>query len=63
MSGGAAERAGLVRGDLIVEVDRVPMLSTVALAERLDRAADGQRIRFTVLRGDERRRVTVVNLA
>jgi len=52
--GSAAETAGLMRGDLIVGIDGRPVLSTVTLAELLDAASGGQRLRCAVLRGDQR---------
>ena len=58
-AGGAAERAGIERGDLIVgaagkQIDRVD-----ALYEALDRAGSGNQLELTVLRGADERTVVV----
>jgi DNA-binding MarR family transcriptional regulator len=54
-SGSAADASGLVRGDLITEMDGEPALSTVAFAELADELPDGQIMQLTVLRGNEPR--------
>jgi serine protease Do len=59
-SGGAADRAALERGDLIVaaggrEIDRVD-----ALYEALDGAREDRRLELTIVRGTEERAVPVV---
>jgi serine protease Do len=58
-AGGAAERAGIERGDLIVgaagkQIDRVD-----ALYEALDGAGSGNQLELTVLRGADERTVVV----
>jgi len=58
--GSAAEAAGLTRGDLIIGIDGRPVLSTVTLAELLDAASSGQRLRCAVLRGDQRHTLDLV---
>lgn len=55
--GSAADSAGITQGDLIVEMDGRPALSTVALAELLAELSDQHALQLTVLRGNERRRV------
>ncbi len=60
--GSAAEAAGLTRGDLIIGIDGRPVLSTVTLAELLDAASSGQRLRCAVLRGDQRHALDLVAL-
>ncbi len=52
---GPADRAGLARGDLIVEMNGRPALSAVALAELLAELPADDCLRLTVLRGDEPR--------
>jgi S1-C subfamily serine protease len=49
-----------MRGDLVVEVDGRPVVSTVTLAELLEAAAAGRTLTFTVLRGDWRRTLRVI---
>ena len=51
--GSPADTAGLTRGDLIVELFGEPAVSTVAVAELLDRLPDDQTLQMTVLRGDK----------
>jgi DNA-binding MarR family transcriptional regulator len=51
--GSPADTAGLTRGDLIVELNGEPAVSTVAVAELLDRLPDDQTLQMTVLRGDK----------
>lgn len=58
--GSPAGAAGLMRGDLVVEVDGRPVVSTVTLAELLEAAAAGRTLTFTVLRGDWRRTLRVI---
>jgi hypothetical protein len=55
--GSAADSAGLTQGDLIVEMNGQPALSTVALAELLAELPDDRALQLTVLRGNETRRV------
>jgi S1-C subfamily serine protease len=43
---------GLARGDLIVEMNGWPALSTVAFAELLEDLPERQGLQLTVLRGD-----------
>jgi DNA-binding MarR family transcriptional regulator len=62
-AGSVADKAKLARGDLIVAVDGLPTTSTVTLAEFLDGVTDGQRLRFTVLRGNESRTMRLVGVA
>jgi DNA-binding MarR family transcriptional regulator len=57
--GSAAESAGLTQGDLIVEMNGRPALSTVALAELLAELPDNRALQLTLLRGDETRRARV----
>jgi DNA-binding MarR family transcriptional regulator len=62
--GSAADLAGIARGDLIAEIDGRPVLSTVTLVELLAEArAGGQRLHFTVLRGDQRRTLEMIAVA
>ncbi len=58
-SGSAADQAGLARGDLIVAVDGIPVVSTVTLADVIDRVTDGRRLKITVLRGDTKKRISL----
>jgi DNA-binding MarR family transcriptional regulator len=51
--GSPADRGGLARGDLIVEMNGQPALSAVAFAELLATLPDGYPLRLTVLRGNE----------
>jgi DNA-binding MarR family transcriptional regulator len=61
--GSPADAAGIARGDLIVEIDGRPVLSTVTLAELLEAAAAGQLLSVGVLRGDRRRTLRVTAVA
>ena len=54
-----ASAAGLARGDLIVRIGATQTLNTVTLVDILDGIADGQRVRVTVLRGDDRKTLTM----
>jgi DNA-binding MarR family transcriptional regulator len=55
--GSAADSAGLTQGDLIVEMNGRPALSTVALAELLAELPANRALQLTLLRGNETRRV------
>jgi len=52
LEGGAAERAGLNPGDVLVAIDRLRVTSR-NLARRLARFENGERVTATVFRGDE----------
>jgi len=56
--GGAAERAGIEKGDLIVAAAGEPVARVDELQPRLDAAAGGT-LELTVLRGTDERVVTV----
>lgn len=58
-SGGPADRAGLVRGDILLEVDGQPVGSLTDLRAILSRHRPGDTITVTVQHGDERRTRTV----
>jgi S1-C subfamily serine protease len=47
----------VTQGDLIVEMNGRPALSTVALAELLAELPDDRALQLTLLRGNETRRV------
>jgi DNA-binding MarR family transcriptional regulator len=51
--GTTAARAGLARGDLVTAVDGVELRSHAALADAVEAAGAGRRLRLSVLRGDE----------
>lgn len=57
--GGPADRAGLVRGDILLEVDGQPVGSLVDLRSILGSHRPGDEITVTVQHGDERRTRTV----
>jgi predicted metalloprotease with PDZ domain len=52
LDGGAAERAGLNPGDVLVALDRLRVTSR-NVARRLARFESGERVTATVFRGDE----------
>jgi predicted metalloprotease with PDZ domain len=52
LDGGAAERAGLSPGDVLVAIDRLRVTSR-NLARRLARFESGERVTASVFRGDE----------
>ncbi len=52
-----AARAGIERGDLLVELENAATMSTVGLALQLERLVRRRMLRATVLRGDIRRAV------
>ncbi len=58
-SGSIADQAGLARGDLIVAVDGIPVVSTVTLSDVIERSTDDQRLKITVLRGDTKKKITL----
>lgn len=57
--GGAAARAGLAEGDVLVAAGGEPLRSLGRLHAAIDAAAAAGRLRLEVVRGVERRRVTV----
>jgi predicted metalloprotease with PDZ domain len=59
LDGGAAERAGLNTGDVLVAIDRLRVTGR-NLARRLARFENGERVTATVFRGDELLEVGVV---
>jgi predicted metalloprotease with PDZ domain len=59
LDGGAAERAGLNPGDVLVAIDRLRVTGR-NLARRLARFENGERVTATVFRGDELLEVGVV---
>ena len=59
LDGGAAERAGLNPGDVLVAIDRLRVTGR-NLARRLARFESGERVTATVFRGDELLEVGVV---
>jgi predicted metalloprotease with PDZ domain len=59
LDGGAAERAGLNPGDVLVAVDRLRVTGR-NLARRLARFESGERVTATVFRGDELLEVGIV---
>ena len=58
--GSAANRAGLLRGDVVLRAGATPASTIDALLDALDEAADAERIELGVLRGTEERTVSVV---
>src|SRR4051794_33141485 len=56
---GAADRAGVQRGDLIVAIDRRPLEGVDALYDALEAAGPQGELTLTVVRGEEEREVTV----
>ncbi len=59
LDGGAAERAGLNPGDVLVAIDRLRVTGR-NLARRLARFENGERVTATVFRGDELLEVGIV---
>jgi predicted metalloprotease with PDZ domain len=59
LDGGAAERAGLNHGDVLVAIDRLRVTSR-NLARRLARFESGERVTASVFRGDELLEVGIV---
>ncbi|MUL76424.1 MarR family transcriptional regulator [Mycolicibacterium sp. CBMA 226] len=58
-SGSPAAAAGFQRGDLITEVERVPVSNLGSLATMLAELDAGESVELVVLRGDEPRRMTL----
>ena len=54
-----AEKAGLIRGDILLEIDGKPAESTAELRELLSDYKAGERAVLTILRGGDERKVTV----
>ena len=50
--GGPADRAGLARGDLILEVNRRPVRKPAEVGEIISKLADGELVLMRVRRGD-----------
>lgn len=59
VSGGPAERAGLRRGDLVLEIDGEPVRSARELLRRVAGMTPGQETRLTLLRDGREQSVTV----
>jgi DNA-binding MarR family transcriptional regulator len=59
IEGTPAAAAGLARGDLIVGVDGIESRSEDVLAQAIERAGPGGRLRLSVLRGNDHHQVTV----
>jgi predicted metalloprotease with PDZ domain len=59
LDGGAAERAGLNPGDVLIALDRLRVTGR-NLARRLARLENGERVTATVFRGDELREAGIV---
>ena len=57
---GAAERAGIRPGDVLLELDGTTVPSAEDLLAALRAHRPGDRVRVTILRGKEQRQVTVV---
>ncbi|MBO0729469.1 MAG: PDZ domain-containing protein [Acidimicrobiaceae bacterium] len=57
LPGTPAAQAGLARGDLLVAVDGRELRAHATLAEAVQAAPPGKRLRLSVLRGDEPRQV------
>jgi serine protease Do len=57
--GSPAEKAGLERGDILVEVDGKPVADSRAFRMRVAQTRPGSRMKLALLRGDARREVTV----
>ena len=63
VTGGPAERAGLREGDLVLDVDGVPVVDATRLRETIRGAVQGgqpRAMQWTVLRGGERRAIEVL---
>ncbi|GAB4211564.1 MAG: hypothetical protein OHK0022_46250 [Roseiflexaceae bacterium] len=58
--GGPADRGGIMRGDLIVQLNGTQVQDTRDLRDRLLEQRVGQRVRVTVLRGANEQSVDVV---
>jgi regulator of sigma E protease len=61
VAGSAAERAGILRGDRVVEVDGAPISTWDALVEAVDGRA-GMDVHLTIERGEERLELVVPDL-
>lgn len=59
MAGGAAESAGLKKGDIIVKVDGKDITSSSDLQERVGRLRPGDRIQLSYLRDGKERNINV----
>lgn len=60
VKGGAAEEAGILKGDLIVKVDDVPVNSTPMLQEQIAKHRPGDKITVTTLRNGKEKMVAAV---
>src|SRR5947207_9111131 len=58
LKGGAAEKAGLAVGDVILQVDEQPVLTQDAARDALADVGVDRPVRLTVRRGESRRSVT-----
>ena len=59
VAGSAAERGGLLAGDVLVELNGEPIADLRAYSDALKRLSAGDRVRVTYLRGTERKTVEV----
>jgi len=57
---GAADRAGLKAGDIILEVDKVTVNTTAELQEQIGRYRPGEKVNLTVKRDGKRKQYQVV---
>jgi S1-C subfamily serine protease len=59
VAGSSAERAGLLAGDVLVEVNGEAVADLRAYSDALKRVSAGERVRLAYLRGQERRTTEV----
>ncbi len=59
-SGGAAAKAGILPGDIIVEINELPVVSAPSLQVRLTSMMEGTQVKFTLLRAGETLKVEAV---
>jgi membrane-associated protease RseP (regulator of RpoE activity) len=59
VAGSAAERGGLLAGDVLVELNGEPIADLRAYSQALKRLSPGDHVRLTYLRGGERKTVEV----
>ena len=59
IAGGAADKAGIEVGDIVIAVDGQPMHNVVELKNRIGRTAPGTKIELQVLRDGQEKRIKV----
>ncbi|WP_367267671.1 PDZ domain-containing protein [Okeania sp. SIO2C9] len=61
LSGTAAEKAGMRRGDVILEIDNQSIISAEQLQRKVENGGVGQKLQFKILRNGREKELFVVS--